>query len=287
MTSVGAGDITCREKALRSLDRLPPFSPMLNRLMASMAKENVSFSELADLIEKDTVLAGNVLRLVNSALYGFQGTVSSARHAVAILGLNKLRNVGLSLSIARMWTHVRTPSGWSTSRFSLHSVATGILADMVAQQLNVPYPEGAFIAGLLHDLGKLLIAIALPTEYGAIRGLAESGARSFLECETEVIGVTHADLSGMALGRWNLPAPIQRAVTFHHAPELAAHGQLHLSHVVQAADQLANELGHSTVPMPVQVPLSGEILEGLGIGARVPVLLEHFQNEFGALQEMF
>jgi HD-like signal output (HDOD) protein len=88
-----------QEKALGQLGKLPPFSPVLSKLMASLADEDVSFSEIAGWIEKDTVLAGNMLRLVNSALYGLRGTVNSVRHAVSLLGLSRIRNTAMSISL--------------------------------------------------------------------------------------------------------------------------------------------------------------------------------------------
>ena len=275
----------CRERALKALDRMPPFSPVLNLLLATMAREDVSFSQIADLIERDTVLAGNVLRLVNSALYSFQGTVSSVRHAVAILGLNKLRNVGLSLSISRMWSTVKLPAGWVSWRFNLHSVATGILVDLIAPHVKIEYREGAFVAGLLHDVGKLLVAIALPVEYLAIRRLLHQGELSELECEMEAIGTTHARLSGLALEKWNLPQPIRLAAAHHHAPGEAADGALHLSHVIQAADSLANGLGHSVLPREGDAgqPHAG----GLAIEDHLPRVLEQFEGEFTALRALF
>src|SRR5437660_5607052 len=84
-----------KQQALRSLEKLPPFSPVLSRLLATLAQEDVSFAKLADLLEKDTVLAGNVLKLVNSAAFGRRGNVNSVRHAVSILGVTKLRNAAL------------------------------------------------------------------------------------------------------------------------------------------------------------------------------------------------
>lgn len=274
--------MSCRERALNGLDRLPPFSPILNRLLATVAKEDVSFAKLAGLIEQDAVLAGNVLRLVNSALYSLPGTVNSVRHAVAILGVNRLRNVALGLSVSRAWGAVRTPPGWSPARFNLHSIATGILADSIAQRTEVPYPEGGFVAGLLHDLGKLLIAIVLPAEYEAIQARAPRG--DVTDAEKEVIDATHAELSGMVLKRWNLPLPIQQAARYHHEPDLADNGKRHLAHVVQAADRLANELGQSISGGTSGEGMSGQMLEALGC-TNPSALIEHFMTEFGALQE--
>lgn len=226
---------------MRALDRLPPFSPVLNRLIATLASEDVSFAEICELIEKDTVLAGNVLRLVNSALYSLQGTVSSVRHAVAVLGLAKLRNVGLSMSVARVCAQAARPGGWPAARFNVHSVATGILADLLAGRTRVDYAEGAFVAGLLHDLGKLLIAISGPDDLAEVRRMAQATGREWSDCELEVLGITHAELAGEALERWNLPAPIREAVSQHHRPGEAGT----LSWAVAEADAAANALGHA------------------------------------------
>jgi HD-like signal output (HDOD) protein len=279
-----AATTTTLERALRGLEQLPPFSPVLNRLMATIAREDVSFAQVATLIESDTVLAGNVLKVVNSALYGLPGTVNSVRHAVAILGVAKLRNLSLSFSIARMWTHVRTPEGWSGAKFNLHSLAAGVLSDLLAQRSDAPYPEGAFVAGLLHDLGKLLIAVSLPAEFGAIQRLLKEGERNDLECERETLAATHAELSGMALKRWNLPPPIQRAAVFHHAPDEADHGRLHLSHVVCAADRLVCELGYSVSPYWERSPRAEAVFQALDVGERMPRLLEEFAAEFAAVK---
>ena len=112
----------------------------------------MSFATLAGVIERDSILSGNVLRLVNSALYGRRGTVSSVRAALSVLGLAKLRNFLLGLSVSRLWAKIKTPAGWSMSRFNDHAVAVALLADGFVQEAKVDYPEGAFVAGLLHDL---------------------------------------------------------------------------------------------------------------------------------------
>ncbi len=276
-----------RAAAAESLDRLPPFSPILNRLLATIASDEVSFAEVASLIENDAVLAGNVLKIVNSALYGFQGTVNSVRHGVAILGVNKLRNVALSLSVARMWTHVRMPEGWSSLRFNQHSMATALLADLIAQRSPAPYPEGAFVAGLLHDVGKFLMAVSAPEQYTRIQNLCRQTGRTECECEQEVLGLTHAELSGMALHRWNLPDPIELAAACHHAPELADEGRLHLGHVIEASNRLANELSYSVSEAREKTGNTESSLEGLNLTDATSSILDEFQVDFEVLKAFF
>jgi HD-like signal output (HDOD) protein len=264
---------------------------MLTRLMASLAREDVSFASVAELIEKDTVLAGNVLRLVNSALYGRRGTVNSVRHAVALLGITKLRNTTLSMSVTRLWRHVKTPDGWSMAQFNLHSVAVGILADLLSQYKRVQYPEGAFTAGLFHDLGRLLIAIALPDDYVQMMSLHKREHTCLQELEQQFVGCTHADLSAQALAVWNLPEAIQSAVRYHHNPEadptpLKA-GETRLSELVRVASLYVSRSVLSVEEAddadgPVENPL-----DELKLGDKLPEILENFKTEFAAIKEFF
>lgn len=240
-----------RERAAKTLGQLPPFSPILNQLLADLANENVSYAKLSDLIEKDTVIAGNVLRLVNSGLYGRRGVINSVRNAVALLGLNKLRNTVLGMSVSRMWSQLKIAEGFSAKRLNLHSVATAVLADQLAGVLPVHYPEGAFLAGLFHDLGKMLIAVGMSEEYGHIQYRYKVSDASYRDCEQEILGLTHEELSAVAVANWNLPEPIQTAVLLHHRPTAdvpvmgSAANVIPLSHIIAAASHQANLMGIS------------------------------------------
>jgi HD-like signal output (HDOD) protein len=246
-----------RSRVLKSLGQLPPFSPVLNKLLATLAREDVPYMELAGIIEKDTVMSGNVLRLVNSAAFARRTEITSIPHAISVMGLAKLRNMVLGLSISRMWAGVKMPKSWSAARFNMHSVATAVMADNIAQHVSTNYPEGAFIAGLLHDFGKLLIAAAMPAEAEEIERMAAETGRPALECEREIVGADHADLSAIALKEWNLPVPVQIAVEYHHDPQrnvgyLAEVGKarFHLADIVRAASESVNRLGVTVAAVP-------------------------------------
>ena len=289
--SAAPSNVNAKEQALRALAQLPPFSPILNRLIASLANEDVSFAKISDLIEKDTALAGNVLRLVNSALYGLRGTVNSIRHAVSLLGIAKLRNATLSMSVARMWSQVKTPPGWSMARFNLHSVGVAILADLLTQQRDVQYGEGAFAAGLFHDLGLLLVALGLPEEYKQITLLHKQSPKWIIEYEQQVLGLTHLELSAEALAVWNLPEPIQTAVRFAETPDLdptvVPSDGISLSRVLNIADRYVKGAGTS-LSLFEGTPEDGQLaLESLGLGERLPEVLSEFETEFSTIQSYF
>lgn len=273
-----------RGKAMARLSSLPPFSPVLNKLLASLADEDVSFLELGDLIEKDPVLAGNVLRLVNSALYARRGTVNSVRHAVSILGLAKLRNATLSMSLGRLWSGQKGPAGWVQSQFNLHGVASGIMADLMAGETTMEYPEGAFVAGLFQNVGLLLETVALPDEFKVVMGLyTASPEASLVQCEREVLGLDHAEISAEILKQWNLPLPIQVGVGEHHRPCAGRLGA-----VVSGADEVVQMLGVPVQPWH-RIPAGSaeEKLASLGFGSQTPRILESFQVEYDALRGFF
>ncbi len=278
-----------REQAMRALNNLPPFSPTLSKLLTTLAKEDVFFGELASIIEKDTVLAGTVLKLVNSALYARSGTINSVRYAISILGLNKLRNVALGLSVARMWKNLQLPKSWSQAAFNLHSVATAIMADALAQRINVRYPEGAFTAGLLHAVGKMLIAVGLPQQYDAILLTYQTGSEITMEeSEFTHIGCCHAELAAAALGQWKLPVDIQEAVGNQHHPRPDSGGAMDLSRLVFLAHGITNRMGIMIPCCTAKHEGSPEqAIQELGLGDQSARLLEDFNVEFNVMRGFF
>jgi HD-like signal output (HDOD) protein len=271
-----------RDKALRALSDLPPFSPVLNRLLVSLTKDDTSFSQLASLIEKDTVLAGNVLRLVNSAMYGRSGTVTSVSHAISILGLVKLRNVALAFSVNRMWKGTKMPADWSLPRFNQHSLAVALLSDQLAQRIPVHYAEGAFVAGLFHDLGELLLVTAFGRNCKSVL-LADNPDRPPI--------LTIFEVSAIALEKWNFPKPVQLAVLNCYeeaqAPaELKDGTRYDLARLLYTADETVSALGITTEPVPTdfQPPEQFAALESLNLAGNVPTIVETFRSEYDMMR---
>jgi HD-like signal output (HDOD) protein len=276
-----------KQKALGALAELPPFPAILTRLIASLTGETVSFSKLGDLIEKDAVIVANLLHVVNSALYARRGTINSVRHALSLLGIDKVRNAVLGMSVTRLWSKVAMPPSWSMARFNLHSSDTAILSDLLAQRLPVDYPEGAFVAGLLHDVGRMLIARALPAEHERILALYVSGA-PYLDCENQVLGWTHPELSADALAFWNLPQAISAAVRNHHNPEADSSSPLPLSRALAAANNYVNSIGASIQPSNGPDSPDTLTMESLGLDDdRLAATLAEFKTEHDTMAQFF
>jgi putative nucleotidyltransferase with HDIG domain len=287
--SVSPDQDTKRLVALESLSKLPPFSPILNELMASLGGEDVSFALLGDLIEKDTVLAGNILRVVNSAVYARRGTVNSVRRALSVLGLEKVRNTILAMSVARMLHQVQEPAGWSMGRFNKHSAAVAMLSDLIAQHVVTDYSEGAFVGGLLHDVGRMLIAMGLPKEYAEIREMYEQTGRAWVDCEMEILGFNHAGLSADAMDHWKLPEQIRAAIQRHHAPPPIRNGAAPLARVLRAADVFVNTQGYSIAAGNEKEPEDpAQLFEELGLEADARErLIDQFKEEHNAIAQYY
>jgi HD-like signal output (HDOD) protein len=281
-----------REQSLKCLERLPKMSPMMTQLLARLARRNCEVPEVTSIVEKDTLLSAQVLRLANSAAFGRAQPINSVRHAIAMVGVGSIRKFALGSSISNLFSRFRTAPSFSLTRFNLHSVGVATMVELLSGELSMAFSEGAFIAGLLHDVGKLLIAASMPKQYEDILALNAVNRSPLVECEREVLGTDHAELSGLAVARWELAEPVRWAAFYHHAPaeamavEQTARGQLGLSLVVNKADIFINSLGMSVLPAtPVaQEPAS---LDFEGFSYSQERLLKRFELEWKSLAEMF
>jgi HD-like signal output (HDOD) protein len=275
------------EPAMEGAAKLPPFSPVLNKLLATLADENSSFLEIANLIEKDAVLSGNVLRLVNSALYGRRGTVNSVRHAVSLMGINKVRNAAMGLSVSRMWNKLDIHPAWVPAQFNLHGVACALIADQLAPEIEMDYPEGAFAAGLLQHVGLILIAIALQEQYGELVSRIKADQNAALgELEIQILGFSHGELSSRLLQRWNLPGPIIDGVRLADSATEAPAGSL--AHLLRLANRVTAQRGICVQPwMPPAGGDPAEALEQAGLGGKSEAILTAWDAELEGIRSFF
>jgi putative nucleotidyltransferase with HDIG domain len=231
-----------RQSAMKALDKLPALSQTVGQLLGTLAQSVPDIMKLERLINKDPALAGLLLSVANSAAYSRYSATSSTMDAISRLGYSKLKRFALSQAFAKVFRFGRPAPVWSPTRFHLHSSAVGMAAELIADKLPVEDGEHAFLCGLMHDIGKLLIAVALPDQYQRIDAFALHGG-SPMEKEVELLGLTHAELSGLAAERWKLPQPVCEAVSRHHSPAMETPRNIPLSRLVQASNSFVNSLG--------------------------------------------
>jgi putative nucleotidyltransferase with HDIG domain len=193
---------------------LPTIPTVLSRILQLVDGESASGRDLIEVIEHDQALTGKMLRLANSAFFGQTRRVATIPRAVVLLGFSTVRNLALGVKV---WDAL----GGGVSRARLeelwaHAVAVALSAKMLATRLRAGDPDEAFTAGLLHDTGRLVMAMRLKEEYWvAVGGATESQPVDTIENAT--FGVDHAEVGGWLLEAWNLPPGIIDAVRQHHA----------------------------------------------------------------------
>ncbi len=240
--------------------------------------------ELKGLIEKDVLLCGHVLRAVNSAAFARPTAITSLQQAMSLLGLARLRRIALGFAVANLFPKEETPPSWSKQRFILHSGATALLTEAIADGMRLENPEGAFVGGMLHDLGKLLIAVTLPRDYEAVALRVQVNEQRVFECEKETLGFDHAELSAIALLKWGLPESVCQAVYYHHDPQTASAPKLAI--VIARADGFVNHLGITVLPPsghagdPPSIEIQGCEFDTLAV-------LQRFEKEWLELAKFF
>ena len=157
-----------RKQALLGLAKVPALSPTAAQLLGRLARRNCEVREVAVLIERDPLLSAQILAIANSAAFARAQQISSIQHAIAMIGLGSVRKFALARSISNLFGKRKLAPSFSITRFNLHSVATGMFLELLAEYVPLEDQEDAFLAGLFHDVGKLVIAVSMPEQYEAI-----------------------------------------------------------------------------------------------------------------------
>ncbi|MEO7993902.1 MAG: HDOD domain-containing protein [bacterium] len=203
---------------------LPTFPAVALEFMELANDPYASVMSMASIVERDPALAAKTLKLSNSAYIGYARQVSTIREAIVLLGLREMRALVLTISVFRAFGQLQKalPPAWE--QFWLHSLAIAQTARRLAKQLRIKEAEQAYLAGLLHDIGKLLYYLYDSDRYTAALDLQIHTGESLLEIEKKTFGNTHPELGCWLLELWNFPQPLSEAVLWHETPELAPRG---------------------------------------------------------------
>lgn len=200
-------------------DNLKLLPEVLERINREIDRPGATTEDIGRVVSEDAGLIGRLLRLVNSAFYGYPGKVETLSHAITLLGTDQLRSIALAVSVIRVFEGI--PCELVSMRsFWLHSLATATAARALAVHRCEENVERHFVAGLLHDVGSLVIYMKLPRR--AKRVFKEIGRKSELlhVAETRTYGFHHGDVGRELLKAWKLPDVLQQTVGFHHRPSL-------------------------------------------------------------------
>ena len=231
-------NILLRLQSIKSLQTQPAVIAKITQMLQNPA---TNADELGMAIRTDQALASTVLKLVNSAFYGFPGKIGSISHAVVLLGFSTVKNIVLTASVLEIF---KTDGGgrFNAHDFRKHSLACGVAAQCLAQAVGYEKKDECFVAGLVHDIGKLIMFQLAPDDFMRVVDCAEKTRSLFYDSETKLLGIDHQEIGGMLIEQWHLPPGILRAVSAHHNPPPG--GESALTAIVHCADIFARALGY-------------------------------------------
>ncbi len=207
---------TERKGLLLAVKDLPTLPTVLEEVSRLLEDPRSSTQQVAKLISRDQVLSAKVLKMVNSPVYGFPGRISTIQHALVLLGNNVIRGLIISASVFDLMT-VSMSGLWE------HSVGCAMACGVIAREAGFKEPEEYAVAGLLHDLGKVIVALQLPAAKTDIDRAVRDEDLLYLEAEKKMLGFGHDRVNSWVADHWNLPLNLKVGISGHHRPVSAQH----------------------------------------------------------------
>ncbi len=226
-----------------AIGQLPSPPGVILKLIQACNEETSSMAEISRIIETDPSLSSRILRLVNSAYYSIPLQVDSIHKAASLVGLNTIRNLSLCASVYEVFRSPRKDSSFDLEAFRWHSLRCGLAAKHLAHALNYDNPEEAFLCGLFHDIGKLVLWICFGDSYARLLSEADD-ISSLLNAELH-LGVTHPEIGAWLLYQWGLPSFMLDGILYHHEPRARISSAFPLVKLVYCAHELCLDNGGS------------------------------------------
>jgi putative nucleotidyltransferase with HDIG domain len=278
------------DEILTRAGELPPFPAVIQRVMALMADPLVGADKILDVVKYDQAITARVIKMCNSTIIGGAMPVSTLRDALVRIGNKQLLQIIMSAGGTELLQRELQGYGLGSGDLWKHSMLCALLAESLCDVVKYPYPDKAFTAGLLHDVGKLAMAEAVNDEYETIRQASEAGKISFYEAENQVLGVSHAEIGGRLGEMWKFDVEMISAIRHHHAPAGAGGGSK-LPFLVHLSDILCLTSGIGVGADGLQYKIDYDLCKSNGIGPRefelAMIRLMEVEGQFHGIVAMF
>ncbi|MBW1706553.1 MAG: HDOD domain-containing protein [Deltaproteobacteria bacterium] len=230
-----------RTRIMRTLDDLPPMHEVVMKAQEIMADPDSDMEDLVSIIETDQSIAVRILKLINSAYYGIRGNVSSIRQACSLLGLQTLREVIVTAGASRVLEKKLKGYEFGAGELWLHSIATGFCSRILAERKNPELVSDAYVGGLLHDAGKIILDQYVLERKDAFKDFMKDETKTVLDAERRILGFDHAEIASDMCRKWNIPENVTLAIQYHHYPSHSDENEL--AYIVHTADYLVRLSG--------------------------------------------
>ena len=262
------------KRIVRKLDTLPSVPAVATEILNVFSKEDPDLDKVIKLIEADQAITMKLLKLVNSAYFGFRNPVTSVPRAVALLGLTQLRSVLLSVTVSEsLLKPLRRKTLKGQEDLWKHSLGCAVWSELIAETVDEELKTDAFVGGLLHDVGKLILEECFPEKYELVDKRCQDEHEPWFIAEKEILGIDHTTVGKWLAAKWNLPRTLIQTIWLHHQP-LSALLDLDfvinkkLIAIVSLSNMLAHEIMADSLSVLQSAPELEEVLDFLGISAQ-------------------
>jgi HD-like signal output (HDOD) protein len=245
-----------REKVEETINFLPPLPSIMTDLVHALNRDDSDFNTIARIVSRDPSMAMNVLKIANSAFYGLPRQVTSIEQAIRMLGISEIGSLCISCSASQA---LKPPKGVQTvdlNRFWRHSVATGVIGKILATKLSLGRWDNLYLAGLMHDVGAIVLDRFKHDMYKEILELTSKENIPMLEAEERVMGASHDTVGGWLMQKWKFSEVFVEVASFHHHVNMSSNQNRMVVSIVSLADVLARLTQHG-----FDGNMDGEIVE--------------------------
>jgi putative nucleotidyltransferase with HDIG domain len=237
---------------LEGLDNIPDLPTLPNIVLKVnnlLKDQDSSIKELGKTIETDQAMVTKILRLVNSTFYGFRSKIRNIPHAIIILGFNNVRNALVSVSIIKSFSEKKGFEGFEIKDFWKHSIAVAVISKYLSEESKLDSPDDCFVAGLLHDIGKVVLSQYFTELFGLVWKSIQVDGLSFYEAEKELLPANHVQIGAYLAKKWQFPTSLIESITYHHDIKKTA-SNLDQMVIVHTANTIMNnyEADSNTIP---------------------------------------
>lgn len=250
-------------RRLDRIDDLPTLPAVALEVGQLLQDYDTPVETVCETIEKDQAMVPRILKLVNSAFFGLRSNVSNISHAVVLLGFNTIRNAVVSVAVIRAMPGKKELRGFDVTQFWSHAVSVAVTSKHLAEKSHLHYAGDAFTAGLLHDVGKLVMFLYFRELFSRSWALAHQQGCPFYQAEQQEASVTHAEIGAYLARRWQLPGRLVDAIGCHHAI-MEDVADLNLLLIVHAADIIANSVAADGGALPDPARFDPRVMEVMG-----------------------
>ena len=253
------------KRIMQEVEAFPGMPATAAKLLPLLDNPDSTPSEVENIVKYDPGLTANILKLTNSAYFGIPTKVSSIKQAVILLGWKRLMQVVTTICMSPLMKKAIPGYDLRSGELWRHSIAVSVAAELLVKALKIPDADEVFTAGLLHDVGKLILGNFVKKDLSQIQAMVTKGI-SFDVAESMVLGTNHAEVGGQILHKWSFPAELVNAVQWHHDPESCENTCI-LSDIVHVANTVGLMTDFGKAEEGIDIEPFGPVVERLGLKA--------------------